>query len=74
MAGSSPKFIECSFLIPIRGDAALSDGSSHSTEQWDWLTGELWSRSGQSSVGKRFNYCVMWPEENASVRGPRSSG
>lgn len=38
--------VECSFLIPVSGDAALSDGSDHSTEQWDWLTSELWSRFG----------------------------
>jgi hypothetical protein len=36
--------VECSFLIPIRGDEALSDGSVHSTVQWEWLNTELWSR------------------------------
>ena len=42
----TPALVECSFLIPIRGDAALSDGSEHSTEQWEWLTDELWTRFG----------------------------
>lgn len=39
-----PAVVECSFLIPIRGDEALSEGSLHSAIQWEWLTSELWSR------------------------------
>ena len=35
---------ECSFFIPIRRDANLSDGELHSTEVWDWLDDELYDR------------------------------
>ena len=34
-------FIECSFLIPIRRDANLSDGKPHSRKLWVWLNREL---------------------------------
>lgn len=38
--------VECSFLIPVLRDSALSDGRGHSSEQWDWLSDELWVRFG----------------------------
>ncbi|REJ72010.1 MAG: hypothetical protein DWQ29_22205 [Planctomycetota bacterium] len=38
--------VECGFLVPIRGDAALSDGSVHAPEQWEWLRAEIWSQFG----------------------------
>jgi len=40
------RIVECSFLIPVLRDNALSDGTEHSTEQWEWLTSELWDRFG----------------------------
>lgn len=36
--------LECSFLIPTRRDANLSDGGEHDPETWDWLTTELFNR------------------------------
>lgn len=36
--------LECSFLIPVRRDSNLSDGSEHESELWDWLTAELFNR------------------------------
>ncbi|MEX0643000.1 MAG: hypothetical protein WD468_09890 [Pirellulales bacterium] len=36
--------LECSFLIPLRRDANLSDGGEHDPETWDWLTTELFNR------------------------------
>lgn len=35
---------ECSFLIPVRRDAHLSDGELHSAEIWEWLDDELFDR------------------------------
>jgi hypothetical protein len=36
--------LECSFLMPIRRDANLSDGGEHDPETWDWLTAEIFNR------------------------------
>jgi hypothetical protein len=35
--------VECSFLVPIRRDANLSDGDLHSAESWEWLEAELYA-------------------------------
>ena len=37
-------FLECSFFVPIRRDANLSDGELHSTDVWEWLDDELFNR------------------------------
>lgn len=42
--------VECSFLIPIRRDALLSDGRRHSTKTWRWLDEELYLRFGGRTV------------------------
>jgi hypothetical protein len=36
--------LECSFLIPLRRDANLSDGEPHEPETWEWLYDELYNR------------------------------
>ena len=38
--------VECSFLIPIRRDANLSDGLPHSTDIWDQLDQAIFTRFG----------------------------
>ena len=38
------RFLECSFFVPIRRDANLSDGELHSTDAWEWLDDELFDR------------------------------
>ncbi len=38
------RFRECSFFVPIRRDANLSDGELHSTDVWEWLDDELFDR------------------------------
>lgn len=38
--------IECSFLIPIRRDASLSDGNLHAKETWEWLDAAMFSAFG----------------------------
>ena len=37
-------FLECSFLVPTRRDAILSDGDPHSSQAWEWLDDELYLR------------------------------
>lgn len=38
------ELVECSFFIPIKRDADLSDGASHPPEAWEWLDNELYNR------------------------------
>jgi len=38
--------LECSFLIPFRRDAGLSDGAEHERWLWKWLDGEMYRRFG----------------------------
>jgi hypothetical protein len=42
--------LECSFLIPIRRDANLSDGEIHEPEIWDWLDNQLFEQLGGATV------------------------
>jgi hypothetical protein len=50
--------LECSFLIPIRRDAEISDGTEHRKAAWKWLHNELirefqgWSRLPGSCEGE----------------------
>lgn len=43
-------FVECSFLIPVRRDTNLSDGSEHDPDALDWLTTELFVRFRGATV------------------------
>lgn len=43
-------FLECSFLIPLRRDAVLSDGELHPVEAWEWLRDELFSQFGGQTL------------------------
>jgi hypothetical protein len=40
----SAAHVECSFLIPIRRDANLSDGDLHSVGDWNWLEDQLFEQ------------------------------
>jgi len=42
--------VECSFLIPIRRDANLSDGQEHKPETWELLFSELFVRFGGRTI------------------------
>ena len=44
------RFSECTFFIPIRRDANLSDGELHSVEMWEWLDDELFERFGGRTI------------------------
>jgi hypothetical protein len=41
---------ECSFFVPIRRDANLSDGELQSTDAWDWLDDELFDRFSGGTI------------------------
>lgn len=45
-----PRIVECSFFIPIHGDAALSDGDPHPGDYWVWLFDELFNRFGGGTL------------------------
>lgn len=38
--------VECSFLVPVKRDAILSDGCLHSSEAWVWLDDRLFALFG----------------------------
>lgn len=38
--------VECSFLVPVKRDANLSDGWLHSSEAWAWLDDQLFELFG----------------------------
>jgi hypothetical protein len=40
------RLVECSFLIPIRGDRRLSDGLPHERRAWMWLRRRLYEFEG----------------------------
>jgi hypothetical protein len=42
--------IECSFLIPLRRDANLSDGEEHEKRYWEWLDAALHGAFGGRTI------------------------
>ena len=41
---SDERIVECSFFVPTRRDANLSDGRPHGADTWEKLTDELFAR------------------------------
>ena len=59
---------ECSFLIPIRRDANLSDGKSHSRKLWIWLDRELEERfEGRTVAPGRYEGFYRDPDTQERV-------
>lgn len=48
------RVLECSFLIPLNGDAELSSGEPHSATEWEWLTDQLWIGFGGGTIPQCF--------------------
>jgi hypothetical protein len=42
--------LECSFFIPLRRDANLSDGMPHLSDAWVWLDDELFANFGGRTI------------------------
>ena len=51
---SRKPFLECSFFIPIRRDANLSDGDFHSRRALTWLDDELFERFEGGTIAPGF--------------------
>jgi hypothetical protein len=47
---ASPSLVECSFFLPVRRDAILSDGQIHSVDAWEWLDDELFESFGGRTI------------------------
>ena len=43
-------FVECSFFVPLKRDAILSDGALHESTVWEWLDNELFERFGGGTM------------------------
>jgi hypothetical protein len=41
---SPESWLECTFFIPLRRDPEISDGEPHTTDDWNWLSDELYDR------------------------------
>lgn len=59
--------LECSFLIPLRRDAEISDGELHAPQAWQWLRNELYSRFDGWTIAPGI-YEGAW--KNARTRQP----
>jgi hypothetical protein len=60
--------IECSFLIPLCGDRALSDGTEHLPQTWEWLEHELFDRfEGQTIAPGEYEGAYRDPQTGARV-------
>lgn len=40
------QLVECHFLVPVRRDANLSDGSGHDLKTWQWLEDRIFEDFG----------------------------
>lgn len=60
--------VECSFFIPIRRDAVLSDGHSHSAETASWLDNELYLQfEGRTIAPGFYEGCYKDPDTDEQV-------
>lgn len=44
------RVLECSFFVPIRRDANLSDGEMHLADDWEWLDDELFDHFSGGTI------------------------
>ena len=60
--------VECSFLIPVRRDANLSDGKIHAPELWAWRDEELLDRFyGRTVAPGRYEGFYVDPDTQEKV-------
>jgi len=64
---SDEPILECSFFVPTRRDANLSDGSEHQAELWDWLDDELFSRFHGGTIAPKL-YDGFYRDPDAKER------
>jgi hypothetical protein len=63
---------ECSFFIPIRRDAGLSDGELHSSDAWEWLDDELYAQFGARTIAPGY-YEGFYQDPDTKKRVPDQS-
>lgn len=59
--------IECTFLIPERRDADLSDGCVHYQDAWDWLDDELFEKFDGRTIAPGL-YEGIWRDPSTNQR------
>jgi hypothetical protein len=69
---ASAAYLECSFLIPHRRDAHLSDGDLHGIEAWHWLDEELVKRFGGRTLAPGF-YAGVYTDPDTGQSVPDQS-
>jgi len=68
MAENEDPILECSFLVPVRRDANLSDGKAHAAKLWAWLRNELFDRfRGGTRAPVRYSGFYADPDTGESV-------
>jgi hypothetical protein len=60
--------VECSFFIPVRRDAILSDGQFHTAETVSWLDNELYLQfEGRTIAPGFYEGCYKDPDTGEQV-------
>jgi hypothetical protein len=59
--------LECSFLIPVRRDAILSDGKLHAKKIWSWLGRELFVFGGMTRAPGLYEGGYLDPDTGQPV-------
>jgi hypothetical protein len=59
--------VECSFLIPLRGDKSLCDGGPHDLEAWEWFHNEYYVRFGGGTAAPGV-YRGVWKNPQTGER------
>jgi hypothetical protein len=64
---ATKKLLECSFLIPLRRDANLSDGKLHRRNAWKWLDDELMKYDGATRALELYEGWYLDPDSGNRV-------
>jgi hypothetical protein len=62
------RWVECSFLIPIRRDRNLSDGGRHGRRVWTWLEERLTEFGGASRDTGLYEGWYLDPDTGESMK------
>jgi hypothetical protein len=62
------RFVECSFLIPVRRDRNLSDGKAHGLATWSWLEDSLNAFGGATRAPALYEGWYLDPDTREPVR------
>jgi len=65
---SHKRLMECAFLIPIRGDAQISDGLPHGRKAWFWLDDQLLTFGGATRALELYRGWYLDPDTGKVVK------